>query len=97
MKTLSKVGIMLALAGSLFLSSCAGSYYVTDQPVEPVYDRPATPYEGAIWIDGEWGWTGGRYQYSRGHWDRPRQGHSYMRGNWEHTSRGYAWRKGHWN
>ena len=97
MKTLSKVGMMLALAGSLFLSSCAGSYYVTDQPVEPVYERPAAPYEGAVWIDGEWGWAGGRYQYSRGHWDKARQGHSYMRGNWEHTSRGYAWRKGHWN
>jgi hypothetical protein len=61
MKTSSKFGLPLVLAGSLFLSSCAGSYYVADQPVEPVYERPVAPYDGAIWIDGDWTWSGGRY------------------------------------
>ncbi|TWI98137.1 YXWGXW repeat-containing protein [Mucilaginibacter frigoritolerans] len=97
MKTLSKLGMMLTLATSLFLASCAGSYYVSDQPVEPVYARPAPPYDGAIWIDGEWGWSGGRYQYMRGHWDRARPGHTYIRGSWEHGNRGYRWHKGRWN
>ena len=96
MKTLSKLGIMLALTGSLFLSSCAGEYYVADQPEEPVYDRPATPYDGAIWIDGDWTWNGDSYVYSRGHWDRPREGHTYVRGSWAHSPRGYSWHRGHW-
>lgn len=96
MKTISKLGIMLAMAGSLFLSSCAGSYYVTDQPVEPVYERPIAPYAGAIWIDGDWGWQGGRYVYVRGHWGRPRPGHVWVRGNWERGARGYRWHRGHW-
>jgi len=96
MKTLSKFGLLIALAGSLFLSSCAGSYYVTDQPVEPVYVRPAPPYGGAIWIDGEWGYSGGRYRYINGYYARPRAGRVYMRGGWVHTGRGYSWRRGHW-
>ncbi|MGZ3755426.1 MAG: hypothetical protein ACXVAY_16140 [Mucilaginibacter sp.] len=96
MRTLSKLGIMFALTGSLFLSSCAGSYWVYDQPAEPVYERPVAPYDGAIWIDGEWNWTGGRYIYERGHWERPREGHAYVRGSWMHTDRGYHWNRGHW-
>lgn len=96
MKTLLKLGLLITLAGSLFLSSCAGSYYVSSQPVEPVYDRPAAPYDGAVWIDGEWSWVGGNYVYVRGHWDRPRAGHAYVRGSWEHTNHGYRWHRGHW-
>jgi hypothetical protein len=97
MKNLIKMGLMATLAASLFLSSCAGEYYVSDQPVEPVYDRPAAPYEGAIWIDGDWSWNGGSYAYVQGHWDRPRTGHIYTRGNWEHTDHGYKWHRGHWD
>jgi hypothetical protein len=96
MKTISKFGLMIALAGSLFMSACAGSYYVTAQPVEPVYERPAVPYAGAVWIDGEYTWSGGTYVYVRGHWDRPRNGRAWVRGNWERTNRGYRWHRGHW-
>jgi len=96
MKTLGKLGLMLALAGSLFMSSCAGTYYVTARPVEPVYERPVSPYAGAIWIDGDWTWSGGRYVYVRGHWDRPRSGRVWVRGEWESTPRGYRWHRGHW-
>jgi hypothetical protein len=59
MKTISKAWLLLVLAGTLFLGSCAGGYYVVAQPVEPVYERPAPPYQGAVWIDGEWTWNGG--------------------------------------
>ncbi|CAN5304971.1 hypothetical protein BH09BAC6_BH09BAC6_11680 [soil metagenome] len=96
MKTLSKFGVLCALAGSLFLSSCAGSYYVSDQPAEPVYERPVVPYAGAVWIDGDWGWSGGRYVYHNGYWARPRVGRTYIRGTWERGNRGYTWRRGHW-
>lgn len=96
MKKLIKSGLLVALCGSLFLSACAGSYYVSEQPVEPVYEHPAPPYQGAIWIDGEWAYSGGRYVYANGHWDKPREGHAYIRGNWEHASHGYRWHGGHW-
>jgi len=96
MKTLLKIGSLFVIAISMFLSSCAGSYYVSDQPVEPVYERPVAPYAGAIWIDGDWVWRGGTYVYVRGHWDRDRPGRRWMRGSWERTNRGYRWRRGHW-
>jgi len=96
MKTLSKLGILVALSGSLFMASCAGEYYVSDQPADVVYERPAAPYEGAVWINGDWVYQGGRYVHSNGHWEKPRDGHRYVAGNWNHTSKGYAWHKGHW-
>ena len=96
MKTLVKFGLMLTMVTALFFSSCAGSYYATVQPTEPVYERPAAPYADAVWIDGDWTWNGGSYVYVRGHWDHPRAGHTWVRGNWEHTNRGYRWHRGYW-
>ncbi len=94
MKTLSKFGLMLALAGSLFMTSCAG-YYVYERPAEPVYQRPVRPYADAVWVEGEWAWNGGRYVYQRGYWTRAR-GQAWVRGYWEQSPRGYRWHKGHW-
>lgn len=88
--------MLAVLAGSLFFSSCEGSYYVADQPVEPVYERPVAPYAGAVWVDGDWGYRGDRYVYTRGHWARPRTNRVYIRGSWEHGARGYRWHRGHW-
>lgn len=96
MKTLQKFGIMSLLAGSLFMTACAGEYYVSDQPAETVYVRPAAPYEGAVWIDGDWVWTNGVYVRQPGHWARPRAGRVWVAGNWHHGPRGYAWHRGHW-
>jgi hypothetical protein len=97
MKTLSKFGLLLALAGSLFMTSCEGSYYVSSQPMDDgVYVQPASPYAGAVWIEGDWVWSGGRYIHSPGRWVRPRAGHTYVRGSWVHTGRGYRWHRGHW-
>jgi len=96
MKTLSKLGAIVVLGGSLFLASCAGEYYVSDQPEDVVYERPAAPYDGAIWIEGDWVYSGGHYVRNHGHWARARSGHSYVAGHWEHSPRGYRWHRGHW-
>jgi hypothetical protein len=96
MKTLGKLGFMAAIAGSLFLSSCASDYYVADQPVEPVYVRPAAPYAGAYWVPGEWIYRRNRYVYVNGYYTRARANRVYVQGNWAHSNRGYVWRRGHW-
>jgi hypothetical protein len=88
--------MMLALAGLLFMTSCAGSYYVYERPAEPVYERPIPPYEGAVWINGEWSWVGGRYVYVHGYWAHPRAGRVYVSGGWYHGPRGYTWHRGYW-
>ena len=56
MKTLSKIGMIAALGASLFLSSCAGEYYVSDQPADVVYEKASCALgEGAVWIEGDCG------------------------------------------
>ena len=95
MKTIEKIGILLALTGSL-LTSCTGQYYVTTRPAEPYYVRPASPYANAVWVDGEWIWSGGRYAYVGGHWERPHGGRAWVRGRWVSGPGGYAWRRGYW-
>ncbi|RFZ84840.1 hypothetical protein DYU05_04325 [Mucilaginibacter terrenus] len=96
MKTINKIGIMLAMMGSLSLSSCASDYYVADRPVEPVYVRPVAPYANAYWVPGEWVWRGNRYVYRNGYYARPRANRVYVQGAWVHSNRGYVWRRGHW-
>lgn len=96
MKTLAKLGLIAAFSSSLFLTSCAGEYYVSDQPADVVYDRGAAPYEGAVWIEGDWVYSGGHYVHNRGHWAHARANRTYVKGNWEHNERGYVWHRGHW-
>lgn len=95
MKTASKLILGLALAGSTF-TGCAGSYYVAERPVEPVYTRPVAPYPGAVWVSGEWSWRNGRYVYTNGYWARPRNNRVWVSGSWERGGNGYYWRRGHW-
>ena len=65
MKTLAKLGAMLALGGSLFLASCAGEYYVSDQPADVVYDPGTPPYADGVWVGEEWVWSGGHMLITR--------------------------------
>lgn len=87
-------GIFVALN---LLTSCAGTYYVAEQPAEPYYVRPAAPYRGAYWVPGEYVWRGGRYVYVNGYWTRPRAGRVYTRGYWQSTPHGYSWHRGYWH
>ncbi|TFF36772.1 YXWGXW repeat-containing protein [Mucilaginibacter psychrotolerans] len=96
MKTISKLGIMCALAGSVFLSSCASEAYIAERPSEPVYVRPVAPYANAYWVPGEWVWRGNRYVYRNGYYARPRARRVYVEGAWIHTNRGYVWKRGYW-
>jgi WXXGXW repeat (2 copies) len=87
---------MLMISFVVALSGCAGGY-VAEQPADVVYDRPVSPGVGYVWIDGDWFWSGGRYQWHAGHWDRPRAGRAWVRGSWHSSGRGYHWQRGHWH
>lgn len=88
--------LTLAIAGCLIgATGCAGGYVAT-QPADVVYTRPAAPGEGYVWIDGDWGWSGGTYVWHEGHWGRPRAGRAWQRGSWQSGSHGYRWQRGHW-
>ena len=96
MKTLIKLGLIAAMGSSLFLTSCEGEYYVADQPADVYYEPGPPPYAGAVWIDGDWVYSGDHYVHHRGYWTRARENRTWVRGTWEHNNRGYRWHRGHW-
>lgn len=93
---MKKFSSIFAIVLVCFLSSCAGTYVVRERPADVIYSRPAPPFQGAVWISGNWVWTNGRYVWREGHWDRRRDGYRWREGHWDATRGGWRWRPGHW-
>ena len=62
----------------------AGEVVVTDvAPPAPYYETvPAPPFVGAVWINGYWGWRGGRHAWVGGRWEQPRPGYAWQPHRW---------------
>ena len=88
--------IIAAFICGLSLSSCGPTQVVASRPADVIYTRPPAPGEGYIWINGDWYWNGGRYEWREGRWDRPRPGRIWHDGSWYQTRRGWRWNRGHW-
>lgn len=72
---------------------------VTFAPPPPRFEHrtPRPGYE-FVWIDGYWGWQGGRYVWIGGRWDRPPHGRHHWRApRWEHRHGGYLFVEGRWD
>ena len=95
MFTKNRIYITVIISALILLTSCAAGY-VTDRPVDVVYERGLAPGPGYIWISGDWYWSGGRYMWREGHWAPPRAGRTWNAGRWESSGKGWRWRKGHW-
>jgi hypothetical protein len=85
--------LILVFASALFLGGCVVEAVET-VPEESVEVRTDPPFEGAVWINVEYNWSGDRYVVVPGHWERPRG--EWIRGHWSHTEKGYYWERGHW-
>ena len=96
MKTISKFFLILAASATL-MTGCAvrGGIVIRERPAEVVYERPAPPFPGAIWIPGEWEWRGDHYVRINGHWERP-SNRVWVEGHWREVPGGYTWVRGHW-
>jgi len=95
---------LAAIVAASALASCHSSHrvyteerivYTRPAPVE--YARPAAPSRNLVWVDGEYAWRNGRYEYVKGYWIAP-QGNQqhYVRGYWVKKRGGYIWVPGHW-
>lgn len=85
----------------LSLTGCAGGGYAfyasTPPPAVRFEQRGIAPGAGYVWIDGYWGYSGGRYAWVPGRWDRPPRGRSrWEAGRWETRKGRYQYRQGHW-
>jgi len=91
---------MTVILGGLSLAGCAGGYaFYATTPPPPIRSeaRGIAPGAGYVWIDGYWGYNGGRYAWVAGRWDRPPRGRSrWESGRWETRKGRYQYRQGHW-
>ena len=99
-KTLGIFLYLIVFTGAcMTFSSCVGGYVVTEPSYNEVYERPASPGIGYIWIDGDWRWDYRTHVYAHehGYWTRPKIHRSYEAGHWENGPRGKSWVRGRWN
>jgi hypothetical protein len=71
----------------------------TQAPPPPQAEEiPPPPYEGAVWIDGYWSWTGTTYVWVPGRYESPPQvGLYWYPGGWVlHPGGGYVFVAGRW-
>jgi hypothetical protein len=75
-----------------------GVVTIAPPPLRMEHHRPPRPGFEFVWIDGYWGWQGGRHVWIGGRWDRPPHGHHHWRQpRWEHRHGGYIFVDGRWD
>jgi len=91
------VGVIFAIAGIL-LNSCAPTRaYVGVSPPPPKHETvPPRPSPAAVWMDGQWTWTGNDYLWVPGHWEVKPRGDVWLPGRWSRTPRGWVYVGGRW-
>jgi len=77
--------------------SAHAQFVVKIRPSAPVIVRGGAPSPRHIWVDGEWVWRAGGYQYVNGYWIVPAGRRTiWVPGHWKQTRRGWMWKPGHW-
>jgi len=73
-------------------------YYQSAPPAEHNEVITVSPGLGYVWVPGVWYWSGNRYVWRAGTWQRPPTGYrTYIRGTWVHTpGRGWYHSGGYW-
>jgi len=62
---------MIVIVAFAFSFGASPQFVVRIRPVYPVIVRPIAPSHRHIWVDGEWIWRRGRYEYVNGYWAVP--------------------------
>ncbi len=71
---------------------------VVDAPPPAPYAEvvSAVPFDGAVWLGGYWGWSGGRHQWVGGHWERGRPGYGWRPHAWVRDGGRWHLHEGGW-
>lgn len=74
------------------------SVYTSVAPPAPLVEiAPPAPGPGYTWIDGYWGWNGGRYAWNRGYWGAPpAPGYAWQPYGWVYDGGRYRFVPGRW-
>lgn len=88
------VPLLLALAAP---ACVPGEYYVDTPPPAPQEEVVGVaPYPNAVYVNGYWGWEGGRHVWHRGAWQHNRPGYVYAPHRWEQRGNRYVMHRGGW-
>ncbi len=93
-----------ALALALMLASATSMAFVTvglsitlAPPALPIYEQPAVPGPGYLWVPGYWAWSDDGYYWVPGTWVLPPQaGFLWTPGYWGWVNGAYMWNAGYW-
>lgn len=58
--------------------------------------KTVPPFSNAIWIEGRWVWTGGKFVWRKGYWVKNRKNYIWVSGKWVRQSEGWVWIAGYW-
>jgi hypothetical protein len=92
------VFVCVVMVLSAFLLGCATTAYVyvpKSPPPAKSEVKPPAPGRKAVWIEGHWKWSDGRYVWVPGYWVKKPHG-KWMSGRWEKRPHGWVWVKGRW-
>jgi hypothetical protein len=65
-------------------------------PAPYVETLPPPPFAGAVWINGYWGWRGGRHVWVGGRYEHPRPGYVWSPHRWVQHDGSWHLEEGHW-
>lgn len=94
--------LFTVILSGLCLPGCvAAPGYAYYAPVAPPPVRVeavgVAPGPGFVWINGYWGFEGGRHVWIAGRWERPPRGRSaWVAGRWDRQGSRWAYRPGRW-
>jgi WXXGXW repeat (2 copies) len=108
LRYLNRTAAVAACASLTLFAGCVvapvGSYgygeyaeVVGVAPPPPRYEViGVAPVLGHVWINGYWGWSGGRHHWVNGRWAAPRPGHAWVPHAWGRAGSGWRLNPGYW-
>ena len=94
-KIMKKFIFLFSLIGILLLFNYCSAGYVSEEPIYQTYNRPQSPGNDYMWIDGGWNWNRHTNSYIQinGNWEKNNQGSQPKKGHWKKNRRGSRWVK----
>jgi hypothetical protein len=92
--------LLSLLFAVITLAGCGAAVtYYAPVPPPPLQADPygMSPGAGYFWINGYWGYEGGRHVWHAGRWEKPPRANAhYVQAHWDRKGDQYAFREGHW-
>jgi hypothetical protein len=70
-------------------------FTVRQRPSEPRYVQSRRPSRDHVWMEGDWMYSRGRYNYQPGYWITRDRAQGYVPGRWERARGGWYWTPGY--